>query len=176
MSTERQRLANQKNAQKSTGPKTTEGKERSRRNALRHGLTGDGTVLKKTDAELFRKKLGKLREECRPVGELEQALVAKMALSIVRQERCIEKDLADLERRKRRAEARWEDRREDEVREGIALLKTEPSEAVDELEASSLGCAWLIEQWQKLARALMDQKFWDREQAKEACRLLGMDP
>src|SRR5205823_3102764 len=37
--------ANRKNAQRSTGPKTASGKERSRRNALKHGLTGEGTVL-----------------------------------------------------------------------------------------------------------------------------------
>ncbi len=43
-------LANQRNAQRSTGPKTPEGKEQSRRNALKHGLTGAGVVLPERDA------------------------------------------------------------------------------------------------------------------------------
>ena len=38
-------LANKMNAQKSKGPTSTEGKMRSRRNALKHGMTGAGVVL-----------------------------------------------------------------------------------------------------------------------------------
>src|SRR5947199_141090 len=43
-------LANQANAKLSTGPRTAEGKERSRANALKHGLTGAGVVLPEADA------------------------------------------------------------------------------------------------------------------------------
>ena len=39
----RQIEANRKNAKRSTGPKTAEGKERACRNALRHGLSRRGT-------------------------------------------------------------------------------------------------------------------------------------
>src|SRR5215470_1366202 len=38
MASERQIAANRRNAQKSTGPQTTGGKERASRNAYRHGL------------------------------------------------------------------------------------------------------------------------------------------
>ena len=38
MTTERQRIANAGNAKRSTGPRSAEGKEVSRRNAFRHGL------------------------------------------------------------------------------------------------------------------------------------------
>jgi hypothetical protein len=40
MATERQVAANRTNAKKSTGPKTVTGKQRSSRNAFRHGLSG----------------------------------------------------------------------------------------------------------------------------------------
>jgi hypothetical protein len=40
MATQKQILANRRNAQMSTGPRTNEGKSVSRLNALRHGLTG----------------------------------------------------------------------------------------------------------------------------------------
>jgi hypothetical protein len=39
MTSERVTQANRRNAQASTGPRTAEGKERSRKNALKHGLT-----------------------------------------------------------------------------------------------------------------------------------------
>ena len=38
-------LINRANAQRSTGPKTEEGKQRSSLNALRHGLTGQTIIL-----------------------------------------------------------------------------------------------------------------------------------
>src|SRR5438132_62932 len=40
MATEKQIEANRQNAQKSTGPKSDEGKEQSRANSLKHGLAG----------------------------------------------------------------------------------------------------------------------------------------
>jgi hypothetical protein len=43
--TERQRRANRANARKSTGPRTEDGKQRSRLNGLRHGLTGQVSIM-----------------------------------------------------------------------------------------------------------------------------------
>ncbi len=42
---DRQLRANRTNAQKSTGPRTAEGKQRSRLNGLRHGLTGQVSIM-----------------------------------------------------------------------------------------------------------------------------------
>lgn len=44
MTSFRQIAANRRNAQLSTGPKTEEGKNRSRRNAVRHGLTAETVI------------------------------------------------------------------------------------------------------------------------------------
>ena len=48
----RKRLANRRNAKKSTGPKTPEGKRRSGRNAVKHGLLSRDLVV--TSATLPR--------------------------------------------------------------------------------------------------------------------------
>jgi len=85
MATEAQIEANRRNAAKSTGPRTPEGKARVRRNATRHGLCSgialmseEGSVLKND----FKLLLEDLREEHQPNGPTEDILVFKMAESI----------------------------------------------------------------------------------------------
>ena len=54
MTSFRQIDANRRNASKSTGPTTEEGKRRSRRNAVRHGLTAETVIGALEDAEDYR--------------------------------------------------------------------------------------------------------------------------
>jgi hypothetical protein len=46
--------ANRRNARKSTGPLTQEGKQRSRFNAVRHGLTAEAVIGALEDAEDYQ--------------------------------------------------------------------------------------------------------------------------
>jgi len=54
MSSPKQIAANRRNALKSTGPVTPEGKERSRGNAVRHGLTAETVIAALEDAEDYQ--------------------------------------------------------------------------------------------------------------------------
>jgi hypothetical protein len=54
MSSLKQIEANRRNALKSTGPTTPEGKERSRFNAVRHGLTAETIIATLEDAEDYQ--------------------------------------------------------------------------------------------------------------------------
>ena len=51
MATDKQIAANRRNAMKSTGPKTEEGKLRARQNAFRHGLTAETVVTALENAD-----------------------------------------------------------------------------------------------------------------------------
>jgi hypothetical protein len=53
MTTEKQNEANRINAQKSTGPRTDEGKQRSSQNALKHGLLAKRSVIPGEDPAEF---------------------------------------------------------------------------------------------------------------------------
>jgi hypothetical protein len=173
MASEKQRLANQQNAQKSTGPKTAEGKEKARRNALQHGMTGAGTVLMRSDDRRLRRELKAWREHLQPIDVLEDALVMRAALANVRMRRCVKHDLAGLSRRKRRALKRWDARQQRNLGRCLDLFEIEPAQAVRELELTSLGCVWMIEQWKELGKTIDRCGSWDDEQAVLAVRLRG---
>src|SRR4051812_34308766 len=61
-------LANRKNALKSTGPRTPEGKKRSSMNALKHGLTATTVLLPGEDAGAYEDRLDAWTDDLRPVG------------------------------------------------------------------------------------------------------------
>jgi hypothetical protein len=89
--------ANQRNALKSTGPRTLEGKSRSRRNALKHGLTARDMLLTGEDPAKF----GKLRQEMfsylAPEGALEVHLVERVISLLWRGQRIPAFEVALLE-------------------------------------------------------------------------------
>jgi hypothetical protein len=97
--------ANQKNAAHSTGPKTEAGKERSRQNSLKHGLTGAGVVLIEADAAEVERRTLKFADELMAVGEVGQAVVRRAALNSVRMERGADQQAASLTQRVRQVEA-----------------------------------------------------------------------
>src|SRR5206468_11769557 len=81
--------ANRRNAQKSTGPRTPEGKAVCRQNALKHGLTGNGVVVHPEDRERLKTRLAEWTRDLEPQDAIEAWLVHRAALASVRVDRCI---------------------------------------------------------------------------------------
>jgi hypothetical protein len=75
MTSEKQAQANRRNALKSTGPKTPEGKAAVRLNANKHGLRSQEVLLPGEDEEALKELDENLRAEFQPLGELENLLV-----------------------------------------------------------------------------------------------------
>ncbi len=78
MTTEAQINANRANAQKSTGPKTPEGKAIVAQNALKHGFWSQEVVIKGEDAEEFALFRAGLLEELAPAGLMELILAERI--------------------------------------------------------------------------------------------------
>jgi hypothetical protein len=78
MTSDRKIEANRENALKSTGPRTPEGKDAVRLNALRHGLRSKEILLPGEDADALRELDVNLRAELRPVGEVENLLADRI--------------------------------------------------------------------------------------------------
>src|SRR5713101_251367 len=75
MATQAQINANRINAQKSTGPKTPEGREAARLNGLKHGLASDILVLPGESESDFENLLDSLEAEHQPATPTEVILV-----------------------------------------------------------------------------------------------------
>ena len=82
---------------KATGPRTPAGKERSRRNALKHGIFSKVALLKNESRSEFDSLLAGLREDLQPEGTLEQALVEKLAISLWRFRRFLHAEADDVQ-------------------------------------------------------------------------------
>jgi hypothetical protein len=81
MPSERQLAANKKNAQKSTGPKTPEGRAAVRLNGVKHGLTASTLVLPGESESDFESLLDSFEAEHHPATPTEEALVRQMAMA-----------------------------------------------------------------------------------------------
>jgi hypothetical protein len=81
MATEKQFEANRLNAQKSTGPRTPEGRAAVRLNGVKHGLTAETIVLKGESEADFTNLLDSLEAEHDPVSPTEEALVVQLAMA-----------------------------------------------------------------------------------------------
>ena len=77
--TKRQIDANRRNAQKSTGPKSPEGKIRASLNGWRHGLTGQVLTLAEEDRDAFETFARDIRQAYFPVGPLETQIAQSIA-------------------------------------------------------------------------------------------------
>ena len=85
MASDRQIAANRENAQKSTGPKTPEGRAAVRLNGLKHGLSAETIVVMGEDPADFEALHDSLRAEHQPATPTEEILVRQLAVAAWRQ-------------------------------------------------------------------------------------------
>ena len=97
MATEAQIKANQENAKKSTGPATSEGKQRSSMNAMIHGIFSKIPLLPGENQEQFKLLEDEIIKAYQPTDAMEYHLVQRIYLTCIRQIRLREAEAAKLE-------------------------------------------------------------------------------
>jgi hypothetical protein len=165
--------ANRRNAQKSTGPKTPEGKARSRANSIKHGLCS--SVVVSEDLALIQRRSDEYFDSLKPQNEYHCWLVDKIAVHSIRVDRVerMERRLRDKE--SLRAELSWDDDRRLEVEILGGMLARKPAETVESLRQTRHGCEWLLARWALLAHAadINLNNEWTEEQAAMAFDLMA---
>ncbi len=98
--TKKQKLANQRNAKKSTGPKTPEGKAKSSQNAIKHGLYAKSVIIRSPNYNEDRNEYDQLAqslfEELKPATHFQETLVIKIINCLWRSQRLIIAETAKI--------------------------------------------------------------------------------
>ena len=171
--------ANRANSLKSCGPKTVEGKEAARRNALKHGLTGAGVVIPGEDEQEVGIRVAALEAQLVPEGDVLGALlVRQVAIASIRVERAFRQETADAAERMRQAAEVYDDQRLTLAQEILAEIHIDPVTIRRRLLATPEGVDALVGRLRKL-RVKTDsprQVVWDDEEGTELELCLGNKP
>ena len=169
--------ANRKNALLSTGPRTAEGKERTRLNGLKHGLRSDEVVLPTEDRDAFDSHLAAWMDDWKPPTETRRFLVERAAVSAWKLKRCLRNEKVRISSRTAAAVAEVNRGRETSVEAAIAALPKHPETSVALLMNSKLGVSRLLDLWTEMRNALAEPGFWSdyETQHDRLCHLMGIN-
>jgi hypothetical protein len=167
--------ANRRNSLLSKGPTSPEGRSISRRNSLKHGLTGAGVVLPTDDAAEVARRFGALEAELNPKSELARMLVNRVATLSLRMEHCAEHEARNSAHRMRHAVEAFDDQRLAEVEKTFSWIATEPATHARRLRGTPEGVDKLIESLEGLKSDLAheDGVRWDWTHCEHFHHLTG---
>jgi hypothetical protein len=168
---DKQLIANRLNAQKSTGPKTPEGKSVSRANSLVHGLCALEIVAE--DPKTLRKRSLQFFDALRPLDDFQCWAVCEVSLLAIKIERAALMDRCVRDKIAIKAELSWGDDNRFDAEMLGEQLGNRPAVVVEKLRATPQGCEWLIKRWAMLAYTANSGHDWDAGQVRLAFDLLA---
>ena len=145
MVSEKKLAANRLNAQKSTGPKTDEGKAKSARNATTHGLFCRDVVVQGEDDDEFAHFRDKFRKSLKPRDTIEDAVVDRIVIAQWKLRRIYAAEKELFERKQRLSDysaeefdrlSRYEQRLAHEIHRCLRELKQLQKRELDEEDES----------------------------------------
>ena len=170
--------ANQLNAQRSTGPKTAEGKARSRANAVKHGLTGAGIALPDENQTQVEERFLRFQEDLAPTDLLGMVLVGEMALMSVRRDRAARHEAASLALAARHAATEFDLARLAEVDRLFDTIDLNPADNHRRLLTIPEGVDRLIQALTSVKDQLEggQARFWKEDERTEIEAFFGRSP
>ena len=174
MASQKQIAANKRNAARSTGPKSAEGRAKVARNALKHGLAGHGVVFPDEMAEQIQQRKSFFWKALKPDGPMQQWMFDRICIESVRADVCLHQVIALRDEAARRASESWDEDRELEAEELGARLSGKPELVQPKLRQSRHGTRWLAAQWEELERQFDVRGEWLEADSERAMDLLGL--
>jgi hypothetical protein len=194
--------ANRRNAKQSTGPRSIAGKNRSRFNALKHGMKAATDVLPTEDPAAFQERLDIVTGGLKPRDDFEQLLcdsaaryswlfdradqfhTARQAARINDAPNRAQEEVLALGRRLFRDPAAppgfygmgATSSFASTSWSGKADEPDDPARLLVRLESTAAGCQWLINRWAELGALLHADRPWQSFDKFKAIRLLGKQP
>jgi hypothetical protein len=160
MTTLAQTEANRRNASRSTGPRSAQGKESSRFNATRHGLRAEQIVLPTEDPDEFRLHCADWVDDWKPATATRRHLVERLAVASWRMRRCVRIESARLTERIKQSRLASNQRETQMIDDLWTSLDSEPGRVVSTLETTRGGVDCLIEEWCELEDAAATPEGW----------------
>jgi hypothetical protein len=145
--------SSRQNGKLSKGP-SAEGKIRSRRNGLKHGMTGKGIVIHEADAPEVKQRLEALQAELAPKSVMGAILLGQMATLSVRMERGARQEFAAVAIRARHASDDFDAARSEAAKDLFKTIGDDPRAIVRKLLKSPEGVDVMDEAWQDLRAKL----------------------
>jgi hypothetical protein len=138
------------NSATSTGPRTPDGRDRSRRNGLKHGMTGQGIVLHQADAAEVERRHQALNAELAPQSVKGAILVGQMATLSVKMERGAKQEFAAVAERVRHASEVFDAERVEKAEQLFKELGDDPRGKLRKLLKLPEGVEVLLDAWHDL--------------------------
>jgi hypothetical protein len=175
MVSEARAQTSRKNGALSKGPISPEGKEKSRRNGLKHGLTGQGIVVAEEDRDAIELRNEGLQQELAPQSLMGSILVGQMATLSVRMERGATQESAALATRVLHAPEAFDRERVDQAKTLYGGLAADPKTVLRELRKSPEGVDLLLAAWNDLREdPTRDRRpFWTPSHLVRMTNLMG---
>ena len=173
-----QMAANQQNAARSIGHLTSAGNERSRRNSLKHGLTGPGIVLPHEDEAAMESRFAEFEADLRLRGGVDRFLVRRAALLSVRLDRSATQESARLSTEILMIQAQRAEIQSNEVNRLLGEITLAPSRIPGELIARPDGVDGLTQSLRTLQGEVAAASLgtWSSDFGPRLDALLDRDP
>ncbi len=152
-----QLASNRRNSKRSTGPKTPEGRAISRRNGLKHGLTGAGVVIADEDVAAVEERFEAFQVDLKPANDVALFLTRRAALLSVRLDRSAREEASRITRDMLLADDAEEDARVLEFERLTSGFADHPAESVRKLRRSEEGIDWLLDARRSARRDLLER-------------------